>query len=67
MAQIDAIDLMALLDLYCDPARPLPSVERAQLPRYWSVSQRHHQITQGHAAPEVTRRPFSAYFTHVPG
>ncbi|KAI1278302.1 hypothetical protein F5Y07DRAFT_361374 [Xylaria sp. FL0933] len=31
MAQIDTVEPMVLLNLYCDSARPLPSLERAQL------------------------------------
>ncbi|KAI0412699.1 KR domain-containing protein [Xylaria grammica] len=65
MAQIDADELMALLDLYCDPARPLPLIERAQL--LVGVVTPAHRIAQGQAAPELTRRPLFAGFAHDPG
>ncbi|KAI0913625.1 KR domain-containing protein [Ustulina deusta] len=65
MAQIDGVELMALLDLYCDPARPLPSVQRAQL--LIGVVTPAHRIAQGQAAPELTRRPLFAGFAQVAG
>ncbi|KAI0405747.1 hypothetical protein F4802DRAFT_561870 [Xylaria palmicola] len=65
MAQIDAVELMALLDLYCDPARPMPSIERAQL--MVGVVTPARRIAQGQSAPELTRRPLFAGFADGPG
>ncbi|KAI0025053.1 hypothetical protein F4780DRAFT_768373 [Xylariomycetidae sp. FL0641] len=63
MAQIDAAELAALLELYCDPDRPAPPVHKAQL--LVGVVTPAQRISQGQSAPELTDRPLFAGFSYA--
>lgn len=65
MQQIDDIELLALLDIYCDPELPLASVAKSQL--LIGLLTPADFLLQGQTPPQMHDRPLFGPFSHVAG
>jgi acyl carrier protein len=65
MQQIDDIELMALLSIYCDPGLPLLAVSKSQI--LIGLLTPADFLLQGQTPPQMHERPLFGSFSHVVG
>ncbi|KAI0856789.1 hypothetical protein F4860DRAFT_528792 [Xylaria cubensis] len=65
MQQIDDTELLALLDVYCDPDLPLLSVAKSQV--LIGLLTPTDFLLEGQALPQMHDRPLFGHFSHIVG